>query len=214
MSIIDAKLVRIGISHRADDRIPRLQLDYQGQTYDLVRVLASHKLNPARPVPQWQQAIEAAPNGCLVVAEANYYSLWMPERTATKPTVTAPKQSASSVETRLELQQASIWLVQELWVQWESLLGAKQLLVIADELVALTPALQSRQDLDRLRLLDPFAETKLANWTKSDFEIFDRQLSQIAQHKIGRQFGTELTIEIVQSMPALWQATLAEILEL
>ncbi len=214
MSIIDAKLVRIGISHRADDRIPRLQLDYQGQTYDLVRVVASHKLNLARPVTQqWQQAIEASPNGCLVVSEANHYSLWTPERTVTKPTVTAPKQSASSVETRLELQQASIWLVQELWAQWASLLGAKQLLVIADELVALTPALQSRQDLDRLRLLDPFAETKLANWTKSDFEIFDRQLSQIAQHKIGRQFGTELTIEIVQSMPALWQATLAEILE-
>jgi hypothetical protein len=214
MSIIDAKLVRIGISHRADDRISRLQLDYQGQTYDLVRVVASHKLNPDRPVPQqWQRAIDASPNGCLVVAEAKYYSLWMPERTTTQPALTAPKQSAPSVDTRLELQQASIWLVQELWAQWESLLGAKQLLVIADELVALTPALQSRQDLDRLRLLDPFAETKLANWTRADFEIFDRQLSQIAQDKIGRQFGTELTIEIVRSMPALWQATLAEILE-
>ena len=213
MSIIDAKLVRIGISNRADDRLSRLKLDYQGQTYDLVRVLASHKLNPARPVPQWQQAIEASPNGCLVVAEANYYSLWIPERMATTPAQTAPNQSAPSIETRLELQQASIWLVQELWAQWESLLGAKQLLVIADELVALTPAIHSRQDLDRLRLLDPLAETKLANWTKSDFEIFDRQLSQIAQHKIGRQFGTELTIEIVRSMPALLQATLAEILE-
>jgi hypothetical protein len=215
MSIIDAKLVRIGISHRVDDRIPRLQLDYQGQTYDLARVFASHKLNLARPVPQqWQQAIEASPNGCLVVAEASYYSLWMPARMATTPAQTAPNQSTPSIETRLELQQASIWLVQELWVQWESLLGAKQLLVIADELVALTPALHSRQDLDRLLLLDPFTEAKLANWTKSDFEIFDRQLSQIAQHKIGRQFGTELTIEIVRSMPALWQATLAEILEL
>jgi hypothetical protein len=215
MSIIDAKLVRIGISDRADDRIPRLLLDYQGQTYDLVRVVASHKRNLARSVPQqWQQAIDASPNGCLVVAEASYYSLWMPERTATKPALTAPNQSAPSIETRLELQQASIWLVQELWAQWESLLGAKQLLVITDELVALTPALQSRQDLDRLLLLDPFAATELARWTRSDFEIFDRQLYQIAQHKIGRQFGTELTIEIVRSMPALWQATLAEILEL
>jgi hypothetical protein len=212
MSVIDAKLVRIGIAHRADDRIPRLQLDYQGQTYDLVRIVASHKLNPARPAPQWQQAIAASPDGCLVVAEANYYSLWMPERT-TIPMLAGSEQSVPSVETRLDLQQASIWLVQELWVQWESLLGAKQLLVIADELVALTPALHSRQDLDRLRLLDPLAEAKLANWTRSDFEIFDRQLYHIAQHKIGRQFGTELTIEIVRSMPALWQATLAEILE-
>jgi hypothetical protein len=212
MSIIDAKLVRIGISNRTDDRLSRLQLDYQGQTYDLVRVIASHKLNHARSVPQWQQEIDASANGCLVVAEANYYSLWMPEQMATTP-AQAPKQSAPSVETRLELQQASIWLVQELWVQWESLLGAKQLSVIADELVILTPALQSRQDLDRLLLLDPLVKAKLANWTKSDFEIFDRQLYQIAQHKIGRQFGTELTIEIVRSMPALLQATLAEILE-
>lgn len=213
MSIIDAKLVRIGISNRADDRLSRLQLDYQGQTYDLLRVVASHKLNPARPVPQWQQAIEASPNGCLVVAEANYYSLWIPARTTT-PALAVAEQSAPSLETRLELQQASIWLVQELWAQWESLLGTKQLLVIAEELIALTPALQSRQDLDRLLLLDPLAETKLANWTRSDFEILDRQLYQIAQHKIGRQFGTELTIEIVRSMPALLPATLAEILEL
>jgi hypothetical protein len=213
MSIIDAKLVRIGISNRADDRLSRLQLDYQGQTYDLVRVVASHKLNHARSVPQWQRAIDASANGCLVVAEANYYSLWMPAQMATTPAQAAPKQATPIVETRLELQQASIWLVQELWVQWENLLGAKQLSVIADELVASTPALQSRQDLDRLLLLDPCAETKLANWKRSDFETFNCHLSQIAQHKIGRQFGTELTIEIVRSMPALLQATLAEILE-
>jgi hypothetical protein len=213
MSIIDAKVVQIGIANRADDRISRLKLDYQGQTYDLVRVVASHKLNAARSVPQWQQAIDASANGCLVVAEANYYSLWTPERMAIAPAQSAAKHSAPSVETKLELQQASIWLVQELWVQWESLLGAKQLSVIANELVAFTPTLHSRQDLDRLLLLDPFAENTLANWARSDFEIFDRQLYQIAQHKIGRQFGTELTIEIVRSMPALLQAILAEILE-
>jgi hypothetical protein len=57
-------------------------------------------------------------------------------------------------------------------------------------------------------------EARLDKWTDSDFERFDCQLYQIAQHKIGRQFGTELTIEIVRSMPALLQTTLAAILKL
>jgi hypothetical protein len=214
MTIIDAKLVQIGMSTRADDRLSRLQLDYQGQTYDLVRVFATHKLNPTRVIPQQlQQAIAAPPTGCLVVAEANYYSLWTIERPPTTP-ATAPKQTASMTETGLELQQASIWLVQELWAQWQSLLSAKQLPVIADDLVAVTPALQSRRDLDRLLAIDPLAEAKLDTWTESDFELFDRHLYHIAQHKIGRQFGMELTIEIVRSMPDLLQATLLEILEI
>ncbi|WP_310488106.1 hypothetical protein [Chamaesiphon sp. VAR_69_metabat_338] len=213
MSIIDAKSVQIGISTRADERISRLKLDYQGQTYDLLRVVAAGKLNPGRAGSQWQQAIDATPTGCLVVAEANYYSLWTIERAISTPP-TATQQAVPMAATRLELQQASIWLLQELWVQWESSLGVKQLPIIAEEIVAATPALQSRRDFDRLLAIDPWAEAKLEAWRDKDFELFDRHLYDIAQHKLGRQFGTELTIEIVRSMPALLQATLAEILEL
>jgi hypothetical protein len=213
MSIIDARLVQIGMSTREDDRISRLKLDYQGHTYDLVRVVATHKLDPARAGSQWQQEIDPLPTGCLMVAEANYYSLWTIECTSTT-SATTQKQTEPNVETGLELQQASIWLLQELWVQWESSLGAKQSSVIAQEIVAATPALRSRLDFDRLLEIDPLTKAKLANWFDPDFESFARHLYHIARHKLGRQFGTELTIEIARSMPALLQVALAEILEI
>jgi hypothetical protein len=212
MSIIDANLVRIEMSVRADDRISRLKLDYQGQTYDLVRVVATHPPNPARIGAQLQQAI-AATNSCLVVAEANYYSLWTIERAISTPPA-ATQQAAPVAATRLELQQASIWLLQELWVQWESSLGARQFPAIVEGIIAATPALQSRPDLERLLAIDPLAESKLDNWHDADFEILARHLYDIAHNKLGRQFGTELTIEILGSMPTLLQATLVEILEL
>jgi hypothetical protein len=212
MSIVTAQLVKIGISTPTDDRIARLQLDYQGQTYALARVFATHKLDRTQIAPpQLQQALDAPAGSYLVVAETNYYSLWIRDRPIVARTFIAPEQAAP---TRLALQQASIWLVQELWAQWESLLGAKQLQLIADDLIAVTPPIQSRSDLDRLLKIDPLTEARLDKWTDSDFERFDCQLYQIAQHKIGRQFGTELTIEIVRSMPALLQTTLAAILKL
>lgn len=214
MSIVAAQLVKIAISTGADDRTSRLKLDYQGQTYDLVRVFASHKLDrDPTAASQLQQAIDAA-NGCLVVAEANYYSLWTLDRQLMSSALTSPTQAAPTEATGLELQQASIWLVQELWIQWEGLLGAKQLQVIADDLIAMTPPLKSRQDLDRLLALDPLTPAKLSKWTETDLETFDRQLYHITQHKIGRQFGIELTTEIVSSMPDLLQTTLRSILEL
>ena len=64
-------------------------------------------------------------------------------------------------ETILELQQASILLFQELWLQWQDLLGARQLQVFAKDLLAVTPQIQAAGDLDRLLALDPLGLCRL-----------------------------------------------------
>ena len=111
----------------------------------------------------------------------------------------------------LELQQASIWLLQELWLQWQDLLGARQLQVFAKELLAVTPQIQSGIDLDRLLALDPLG-LALLGWSKQDFMTFNRQIYQLTLKKMGRQFGTQLTLDIIQAMPDSLQLTLTEIL--
>jgi hypothetical protein len=217
MSIIDPQLVDIEICALSGDGKSALRLNYQSQSYDLIQAFASNKLE--RADQKMQQLIErnsdainkSSTNRYLLVREVGYYSLWAIDSTID------PSRSNQQLKNEhgiLALQQASIWLLQELWLQWQDLLGAKQLQLFAEQLLTVTPQLQSWVDLDRLLLLDPLAPAKLEAWSELDFTAFDRQLYHLTQKKIGQQFGTELTIEIIQTMPNPLKLTLLNILDI
>jgi hypothetical protein len=214
MSIIDPQLVNIEIAPHPSDGKLVLRLKYHQQIYDLVRVFASHKVERAEQ--KLQQAIESSGNAVnnttdryLLVGEVGYYSLWKLDSTFNTSSANGQSDRAAKI---LELQQASIWLFQELWLQWQDLLGARQLEVFTEDLLTVTPQLQAWIDLDRLLVLDPLGTARLESWSEIDFMAFDRKLYQLTQKKIGRQFGTELTIEIIQTMPERLRSTLTNIL--
>ena len=219
MSITDPRLVNIEIATLPNRGTPGLRLTYQGQRYELIQAFGAHKLAAAQQ--QWQQLMSldntaensAAIDSYLLVGEVGYYSLWALDRSRS-PALTPVQQIELHSQPRLALQQASLWLFQELWLQWQDLLGARQLPVFAENLVADTPPIQSRADLDRLLELDPLAPTKLAIWTELDFRTFDRQLYHLTQKKLGHQFGTKITIEIIESMPELLRSTLVDTIDL
>lgn len=219
MSIADAQLVTIEIATGSDRGGSRLRLVDRGRNYDLVRAFAIHKLDLAQ---QQLQQLKAKTGDrdeddrlerYLLVREVNYYSLWELARSPIE-TANLARQLPSPKQIEIELQQASIWLFQELWLQWQDLLGAKQLEIFAEQLIVLVPQLKSRAEIDRLLLLDPLATTQLATWSAADLIAFDRQLYHLAQKKMGHQFGTQLTIDIIQAMPDSLQAKLTNILDI
>jgi hypothetical protein len=215
MSITDPQLVNIEIATLPSSGKSGLRLTYQGQKYDLLQAFGSHKLDAARQ--QWQQLMAIANksqnsvpiDSYLLVREIGYCSLWKLDRA-----VAAGQTDALSSETRLELQQASIWLLQELWLQWQDLLGARQLQVFAKNLVSVTSQLQSGADLDRLLAMAPLATIRLTGWSEFETIAFARQLYHLTQQKLGQQFGTKLTIDIIQSMPGSLQSTLIDALDI
>jgi hypothetical protein len=214
MSIIDSKLVEIEISTCADEGKSGLNLKYQGRKYDLVQAFASHKLDLMQS--RLQQLIDTNSSAAniagidryLVVQEDRYYSVWVID------VALGEAIGWAQLDRDLELQQASIWLFQELWLQWQDLLGANQLQAFADNLLEVSPPLKSGVDLDRLLSLDPLASAKLAGWTDVDLIAFDRQIYQLTQRKVGREFGTRLTIDIVESMPDSLRSILVDILDI
>ena len=214
MSIIASQSVDIEISTLPDDRHSRLRLKDRGHIYNLLQAFAIPKLDRAQQ--QLQQLIEldrdpvssSNPNRYLLILEVDYYSLWELDRSIATSSL---NERIDDERIELELQQASIWLFQELWLQWQDLLGARQLQLFTKELLAVTPQIQAEVDLDRLLALDPLGLARLG-WSKQDFIAFDRQLYQFAQKKMGRQFGTQLTIDIIQAMPDSLQLTLSKVL--
>ena len=217
MTIIDAPLVQIEIPILADNQIAALRLNYDRQQYNLVQAFSSHKLGLAQQ--RWQQQIAVDPavsdansdhlsQQYLLVREVGYYSLWVLDR------VVNPVSENRQSNRNLELQQASIWLFQEIWLQWQDLLGERQLQLFADNLLAANLHLKSRADLDRFLSLDPLSSEQLEHWESADFIKFDRQLCDLTQKKMGQQFGTKLTIDIIQSMPDSLQSTLIDALDL
>jgi hypothetical protein len=221
MSIIAPQSVQIEICTLGEDRRSQLRLNYNGQIYNLVRAFADRRRERAER--QLQQLItlnrEAKANGVagidryLLVPEVGYYSLWELDK-ATQPTVAVVRQVEGDGELASILQQATIWLLQELWLQLTELLGARQLPIFAETLVKVTPQLKSWVDLDRLLALDPLATVKLSSWSEADFIALTRQIYHLTQKKLGAEFTTKLTIEIVQGMPNSLGATLLDILML
>jgi hypothetical protein len=210
MAIIDAPLVNIEISIHPDNHDARLRLNYHGQRYDLVQAFASHKLELAQQRWHQQIVVEKAVSGrYLLVQEVGYYSLWMLDRSVNPACLIREYKNHD-----VELQQASIWLFQEIWLQWQDLLGERQLQIFTDSLVATNSHLRSRADLDRLLSLDPLSSEQLGNWERADFIKFDRQLCDLTQKKMGQQFGHKLTIDIVESMPDLLRTILLDSLDL
>jgi hypothetical protein len=216
-AIIDSPSVNIEICTLSGNLTSRLQLDYHGQRYDLVQAFASHKLELAQQ--RWQQQIEvdtSAPSShsekrlrerYLLVREIGYYSLW-----ALDQSVNLASTNSGSNH-KLELQQASIWLFQELWLQWQDFLGERQLQVFAENLLGVNSLLKSRANLDRLLSLDPLASEQLDHWERADFIKFDRQLWDLTQKKMGQKFGRKLTIDIIESMPDSFRTILIDILD-
>lgn len=203
MSIVDRQSVDIEIFTLADKQTSGLSLNYQSQRYDLVQAFASHKLKVAQQ--RFQQLNDVTPDRYLIVDEIGYYSLWLLE---------SSQQIAIKPQSDLTLQQASIWLFQELWLQWQDLLGANQIDVLAENLLAVNNPLQSRADIDRLLDLNHLTTAKLEDWTEVDLIGFDRQIYHLTQQKVGQQFGTRVTIDIVESMPVPLRSILADILAL
>jgi hypothetical protein len=217
LSIIDPELANIEIATIADRHLPGLRLTYQARSYDLMRVFATSHLDLAQQ--RFQEAIAnqnasaiLALDEYLLVREVGYYSLWEPERsTRQDASVNLPTRQP---KTSLELQQASMWLLQEIWLQWQELLGVRQLQVFAEDLISIAPQLQSRTDLDRLLAISPMNPIGLAAWQAADLIAFDRQLYQLTNKKLGRQFGPELIADIVRSMPPPLQSILIDILDI
>ena len=217
MAIIDAPLVHIEIPILSDNRIAGLRLNYHGQQYDLVQAVASHKIELAQQRWQQQSAVDPAVSDAdsehlnqqyLLVREVGYYSLWVLDR------VVNPASENRGSNRNLGLQQASIWLFQEIWLQWQDLLGERQLQIFADNLLAANSPLRSRADLDRFLSLDPLSSEQLDDWESADFIRFDRQLCDLTQKKMGQQFGNKLIIDMIESMPDLLQSTLIDALDL
>jgi hypothetical protein len=220
MSIVDQQLVDIEIFTNAGDVESQLRLNYQGQFYHLHQAFAVPKLGELaaklgeRVNQQLQELTIQHGDRYLLVREVGYYSLWELDRSKFDPALIELSLIDRQISIGLELQQASIWLFQELWLQLAESIGERQLQILAENLVSVTPQIRSWLDLDRLLTLDPLKTGKLDVWAEADFATFDRQLYYLTQRKIGRKFGTELTIDIIQTMPERLQLVLKPVLDL
>ncbi len=194
MSIVEQQLVDIEIVTIPGKKRSDLRLNYQEQTYHLHQAFAESKLAQAQA--QLQQLKLAHGDRYLLVREVGYYSLWEIDgrKLINEAEIVIELQ-------RLEVQQASLCFFQELWFRLEDLIGARQLQLLANDLFMVVPALKSVLDIDRLLKFDPLSTDRLAAWTDNDFIILDRQLDRLTQQKLGKQFGSELVLDTIESIP-------------
>jgi hypothetical protein len=201
MSIVEQQLVDIEIVTIPGKKRSDLRLNYQGQTYYLHQAFAEKKLAQAQH--QWQQLKLAHGDRYLLVREVGYFSIWELDRQEEKihHILNNVSESAIQMSIELELQQASLCFFQELWLRLEDLIGSRQLQLLSTNLFTVVPHVQSVLDLDRLLQLDPLSNDRLEPWTEEDLIIFNRQLERLTQQKLGKQFGAELVLDVIQSIP-------------
>jgi hypothetical protein len=206
MSIVEQQLVDIEIVTSPGQKRANLQLNYQGETYHLCQAFAMPKLAQAQA--QWQQLRLTHGERYLLVREVGYYSLWESDSDSLKEQC-PDRSDRAEVETQLdrsaslqieELRQASLCFFQELWLRLNDLIGTRQLQFVSNNLLTIVPHLKSSADVDRLLDLDSERD-RLTDWAEAELIRFDRELYQLAQKKLGKQFASELIVDIITSMP-------------
>jgi hypothetical protein len=202
MSIVEQQLVKIEIVTIPGKKRSDLRLNFQGQTYHLYQAFAESKLSQAQQ--QLQQLRIADGDRYLLVREVGYYSLWEIDgrgKNIERKDLVNGAEIVIELQ-RLELQQASLCFFQELWWRLEDLIGARQLQLLANDLFVVVPPLKSALDLERLLKFEPLSIDRLAAWNESDFTILDRQIDRLTRQKLGKQFGRELVLDAIESIPA------------
>jgi hypothetical protein len=179
-----------------------LQLIYQQENYAFIQAFSSENLTTA--TNQYQKLIVNSGDLLLLIREDEYYSLWRAELDRTAPSFIPVKITGS--------QRSGLWLVQELWLRLEDLVGPNQVRTIGEDILKTVSKLQSWEEIERLLSIDPLTTIELAELTDRDLEIIVNLLYSCTQRKLGQQFTTEMVEAILLDLPPEIRSGVTEIL--
>ncbi|NMF86516.1 Npun_F0813 family protein [Nodosilinea sp. P-1105] len=175
---VDIKMMR---HPKKDQQIP--VLSYQGQTFRLLSMFTSAQEEDARAL--WRDLTDNRGKACVLLEEADRFSVWGKVRIDQTADTTASQRVASASEVNIK---ACLLILQVLYMDVEDLLGHKQAKQFETDIGQVFtewhfPQTNTPQAIKTLLTVDPLAMPQLPPWQ-------DHHLQRLLEetHRIGKDY--------------------------
>lgn len=186
---------------KRDQQIPILQ--YQGQTFRLISIFNAVQEEEAKAA--WRDLTDNRGKACVLLEEPERFSIWGKihlDQLASE-TVDPPIAGESSPC----MVQASLLLLQAVYLDIEDLLGARQIGVFQKEIAAVFqqgrfPKTQSPQEIQHLLTADPLASLQVPLWREHHLNTLLQELHRLGRQHFGNVNFTQRVMDTLQDMPS------------
>lgn len=182
-----------------DQQIPILQ--YQGQTFRLISVFNATQEEEAKAF--WRDLTDNRGKACVLLEEPERYSVWGKVRLdqlATEIQGTADGGHPAFL-------QASLLLLQAVYIDIEDLLGAKQAGLFQKDITDVFkqgqfPQTDSPDSVKALLSTDPLSSSRLPPWQEHHLNILMQELHRLGKRYFGNASFAERVMDALQDMSA------------
>ncbi|MGF1498171.1 MAG: Npun_F0813 family protein [Elainellaceae cyanobacterium] len=186
---------------KRDQKVPILT--YQGQTFRLISVFSATQEDEARTF--WRDLTDNRGKACVLLEEPERYSVWGKVR-LTHLTGSESEGREDDADIAPAFIQASLLLLQAVYIDIEDLLGARQLSLFEKEIMEVFqrwrfPKAESPGDINQLLTIDPLATLQMPPWEEHHLNTLLQELYRIGKDHFGNANFTGRVMDALQDMP-------------
>ncbi|MBD2460396.1 hypothetical protein H6G89_05005 [Oscillatoria sp. FACHB-1407] len=187
---------------KKDQQIPILH--YQGQTFRLISVFGAAQEEDAKAF--WRDLTDNRGKACVLLEEPDRYSVWGKVRLDQLAGDSADPQATSDATTPSFIQ-ASLLLLQAVYIDIEDLLGARQAGSFQKEIEGVFqkgqfPQAGTPDAVHQLLTVDPLASLQVPPWEEHHLNMLLQELYRIGKQHFGNASFTGRVMDVLQDMPS------------
>ncbi|MDX2217170.1 MAG: hypothetical protein SFY66_28135 [Oculatellaceae cyanobacterium bins.114] len=187
---------------KKDQQIPILQ--YQGQTFRLISVFGAAQEDDAKAF--WRDLTDNRGKACVLLEEPDRYSVWGKVRLDQLAGDGGDPQATGDTTTPSFIQ-ASLLLLQAVYIDIEDLLGSRQAGSFQKEIEGVFqkwrfPQADTPDAVSQLLTVDPLASLQVPPWEEHHLNTLLQELYRIGKQHFGNASFTGRVMDVLQDMPS------------
>jgi len=186
---------------KKEQKIPILQ--YQGQHFRLISVFSAAQEEDAKAF--WRDLTDNRGKACVLLEEPERFSVWGKVRL--EQLDTDDKDDGAGNTAAVSFIQASLLLLQAVYIDIEDLLGSRQADLFQKEVVSMFqqwrfPHADTPEAVDQLLTVDPLASPQTPPWQEHHLNTLLQELYRLGKQHFGNASFTARVLDALQDMSA------------
>ncbi len=182
---------------KRDQQVPILY--YQGQTFRLISVFKANQEEEAKAL--WRELTDHRGKACVLLEEPDRYSVWGKVR------IDQLSGDTDNHNRMRILLQASLVLLQSVYMDIEEFLGTRQAALFEKDIVEVCrlkqyPQASSPEAVKYLLGTNPFKIAQLPSWQDSHITSFLQELHRVGKAHFGNSNFANPVVDKLQEMPS------------
>lgn len=186
---------------KKDQQISILQ--YQGQSFRLISVFNAAQEEEAKAV--WRDLTDNRGKACVLLEETERFSIWGKVRL--EQLGGDGGEADADESSKPSFVQASLLLLQAVYLDIEDLLGAKQASTFQQEISDVFrqwrfPQTETSDLIQQLLTVDPLAALQVPPWQEHHINTLLQELYRIGKQHFGNSSFTGRVLDVLQDLPS------------